>query len=345
MGCCSPSTLPRDIHSDIFSSLPVRSINILTLLSTYIPNEDNGMGEISETQFQSIINEILLTEDIRKKEALTSYWLDFYRNLPSLTRTITIKMCLFFLSDTLDMNKDIELVSSEMLEMFRIKDDSNCIEVSRNETKKILASYVKLLTIDTVELFRGLIDERTFERDLKQRWEIKAVDKFVDMTFFKSQYDKKGMYNGYDKKNKEREALDYYSTPTEEVTNILNILNIDFNDKTILEPCAGGGHMLKAIHDYINDSAGLIATDIKKRTLLDPNLSIETGKEFDFLSDNYPYTEDIDYIIMNPPYAVIEPFVMKSLSIANKGIIMLGRLQFLEGEARYKNIFMDRILS
>ena len=195
MGCCSPSTLPRDIHSDIFSSLPVRSINILTLLSTYIPNEDNGMGEISETQFQSIINEILLTEDIRKKEALTSYWLDFYRNLPSLTRTITIKMCLFFLSDTLDMNKDIELVSSEMLEMFRIKDDSNCIEVSRNETKKILASYVKLLTIDTVELFRGLIDERTFERDLKQRWEIKAVDKFVDMTFFKSQYDKKTNIN------------------------------------------------------------------------------------------------------------------------------------------------------
>lgn len=155
----------------------------------------------------------------------------------------------------------------------------------------------------------------------------------------KSQYDKKGMYNGYDKKNKEREALDYYSTPTEEVTNILNTLNIDFNDKTILEPCAGGGHMLKAIQDYVNDSAGLIATDIKKRTLLDPNLSIETGKEFDFLSDNYPYTEDIDYIIMNPPYAVIEPFVMKSLSIANKGIIMLGRLQFLEGEARYKNIF------
>lgn len=155
----------------------------------------------------------------------------------------------------------------------------------------------------------------------------------------KSQYDKKGMYNGYDKKNKEREALDYYSTPTEEVTNILNILNIDFNDKTILEPCAGGGHMLKAIQDYVSDSAGVIATDIQKRTLLDPNLSIETGKEFDFLSDNYPYIDDIDYIIMNPPYAVIEPFVMKSLSIANKGIIMLGRLQFLEGEARYNNIF------
>ena len=97
-------------------------------------------------------------------------------------------MCLFFLSDTLDMNKDIELVSSEMLEMFRIRDDSNCIEVSRNETKKIVSSYVKLLTIDTVELFRGMIDERTFERDLNQRWEIKAIDKFVEKTFFNSQH-------------------------------------------------------------------------------------------------------------------------------------------------------------
>lgn len=50
-----------------------------------------------------------------------------------------------------------------------------------------------------------------------------------------AKYNKKGMYNGYDKNHKEREALDYYSTPTEEVTNILNTLNINFIGKTILE--------------------------------------------------------------------------------------------------------------
>lgn len=61
------------------------------------------------------------------------------------------------------------------------------------------------------------------------------------------QYSKKGTYSGYDKNNKERDALDYYSTPTNEVANILSVLNIDFNGATILEPCAGGGHMLKAI--------------------------------------------------------------------------------------------------
>lgn len=52
-------------------------------------------------------------------------------------------------------------------------------------------------------------------------------------------YSKKGLYNTYDKNHKERNSLDYYSTPTEEVLNILNILNINFEDKTILEPCCG----------------------------------------------------------------------------------------------------------
>ena len=64
-----------------------------------------------------------------------------------------------------------------------------------------------------------------------------------------SSYSKKGLYNSYDKNNKEREALDYYSTPIEEVTNILEIIKnkTDIATSSILEPCAGGGHMLQGI--------------------------------------------------------------------------------------------------
>lgn len=156
----------------------------------------------------------------------------------------------------------------------------------------------------------------------------------------KEHYNKKGMYNGYDKNHKEREALDYYSTPTEEVTNILNTLNINFIGKTILEPAAGGGPMLQGIKNYLADNinnATIIATDIQDRGCND----IETGAAFDFLSDEYPYKDNIDYIIMNPPYSIIEPFVMRSLGIANKGILMLGRLQFLEGEKRFENILAE----
>lgn len=42
-------------------------------------------------------------------------------------------------------------------------------------------------------------------------------------------YTKSGLYSGYKKNNKEREALDYYATPPREVFNILNILNINFS--------------------------------------------------------------------------------------------------------------------
>lgn len=53
-------------------------------------------------------------------------------------------------------------------------------------------------------------------------------------------YNKKGLYNNYDKKHKERDSLDYYSTPVAEVTNILNQLELDLTNKIILEPCCGG---------------------------------------------------------------------------------------------------------
>ena len=65
------------------------------------------------------------------------------------------------------------------------------------------------------------------------------------------------------------------------------------------------------------------------------------GREYDFIEDSYPYIDNIDYIIMNPPFSLIEPFVMKSLEIAKKGVLMFGRLQFLEGEKRYEHILKD----
>ena len=85
----------------------------------------------------------------------------------------------------------------------------------------------------------------------------------------KEHYNKKGMYVGYDKNHKERDALDYYSTPIDEVTNILNVLGIDFSQETILEPCAGGGHMLQGIANYISKAGckgvNIYASDIQER--------------------------------------------------------------------------------
>ena len=161
------------------------------------------------------------------------------------------------------------------------------------------------------------------------------------------QYSKKGLYSGYDKNNKEREALDYYATPPEEVTNILKVMNLEITAQdSVLDPCCGGGHMMKGIKDYF-PRVTLAGTDIKDRrtdlvTDLEDryNIVAHYGKDYDFLSEDYP-VEECEYIIMNPPYSVITPFVKHALDIANRGVLMLGRLQFLEGEKRYNEVLKD----
>lgn len=159
-------------------------------------------------------------------------------------------------------------------------------------------------------------------------------------------YSKQGLYSGYKKNNKEREALDYYATPPQEVANILEVLKLNLHDSTILEPCAGGGHMLDGIRQYclIQDMIPhtVFASDIKKRAPLEEYsyTKVLYGEQADFLSDNYPFNK-ADYVIMNPPFTTIEPFVIRGLEIAEKGLLMFGRLQFLEGQSRYKNILKD----
>ena len=154
------------------------------------------------------------------------------------------------------------------------------------------------------------------------------------------QYTNKGLYNAYKKNNKERAELDYYATPTAEVVNILNALNYDFSGETILEPCIGGGHMLNGIIQYCEENnqnpAKYIGTEWADRGYSNPKA--ELTYELDFLADDYP-TEEADIIIMNPPYATLEPFLIRALEIAQDKLIVLCRTQVLEGVSRYKNIF------
>lgn len=156
------------------------------------------------------------------------------------------------------------------------------------------------------------------------------------------QYTNKGLYNAYKKNNKEREEKDYYATPTDEVTNILNTLDYDFSNMSILEPCIGGGHMANAITRYLNEKqqnpTALIGSDVQDRGFNDAQWTCYYGDEYDFLSDNYLINE-ADVIIMNPPYSTLEPFLIRALEIAKDKLIVLCRMQVLEGEGRYVKIF------
>lgn len=153
-----------------------------------------------------------------------------------------------------------------------------------------------------------------------------------------------GMYGKYKKANKEREANDYYATKPEEVRNILETAGINLDGYNVLEPCAGEGYMLKGIEDYIAGKGwkvNLYGGDIKYREKNVSKTSFQVGEDMDFLGDNYKIPWDPDWIIMNPPYSIAEPFTIRALEMANKGLVILVRLQFLEGKGRFENIFKD----
>lgn len=155
------------------------------------------------------------------------------------------------------------------------------------------------------------------------------------------QYTKNGLLNGYKKNNKERAELDYYATPTGEVKNILSVLGYDFTGCSILEPCIGGGHMLDGILEYCDSNnqtpKAIIGTEWADRGYTNQRCNIVYG--LDFLADDYPASK-ADVIIMNPPYATLEPFLIRALEIAQHKLIVLCRTQALEGASRYKNIFL-----
>ena len=156
------------------------------------------------------------------------------------------------------------------------------------------------------------------------------------------QYTKNGLLNGYKKNNKERAELDYYATPTVEVENILNTLQPDFSGKSILEPCVGGGHMLDGIINYCDQRGQtpkvIIGTEWTDRGYRNNRCNLTYG--LDFLDDDYPANK-VDVIIMNPPYATLEPFLIRALEIAHRDLIVLCRTQALEGASRYKNVFTN----
>ena len=123
------------------------------------------------------------------------------------------------------------------------------------------------------------------------------------------------------------------------MVNILKTLDIDFSNSSILEPCVGGGHMANGIEEYLEykncNNVKLIGSDIKDRGFKKDNWELTYG--LDFFADDYP-NDTADWVIMNPPYSVIEPFTIRALEIAESGMIMLARLQFLEGEKRFDKL-------
>lgn len=93
------------------------------------------------------------------------------------------------------------------------------------------------------------------------------------------------------------------------------------------EPACGAGHMVHGLRGI------LPAVHASDAYLYDGNAI------HDFVAD--AGGPAVDWIVTNPPFALIEPFVRRAYSHARRGVAMLMRAGVLESEGRYPLLYGD----
>lgn len=128
------------------------------------------------------------------------------------------------------------------------------------------------------------------------------------------------------------DSLDYFPTPPwatralmEVVMPTLGVRKFD----SVWEPACGEGHIAEVLGEYFSS---VLATDIFNYGY--------SGEPFNFINDDTCDLQRRDWIITNPPFKEkAEAFVLRAVDLANVGVAMFLRLQWLETNGRYERIF------
>lgn len=122
----------------------------------------------------------------------------------------------------------------------------------------------------------------------------------------------------------DREENDFYATNPETLKLFLNEFHKDNKlEGDILEPCCGQGHISKTIKDIYPKN------DVYSTDLIDRGYGIGG---INFLT--HDYNKRFGTVITNPPFSLAKEFIEKGLEISDKYVIMLCKVQLLEGVKR-----------
>lgn len=126
---------------------------------------------------------------------------------------------------------------------------------------------------------------------------------------------------------KEREEYDFYATDPIAIDKLLTVEKPSFN---IWECACGEGHLLKRLQELGYNAFG---TDI-----VDRGCGTTPRDFFNFKKEDVGCGVDI---LTNPPYKYAKEFVLHALDLVaeDRKIYMFLKLTFLEGKARYKELF------
>lgn len=100
----------------------------------------------------------------------------------------------------------------------------------------------------------------------------------------------------------------------------------DLSGLTAREPAANRGHMVKPLCEYF---AAVEAADI-----FDYGAGFAQG---DYLFG--PDPSPVDWTITNPPFRLAEQFIARAVATSRKGVAVIVRSAFLEGQGRHATLF------
>lgn len=115
---------------------------------------------------------------------------------------------------------------------------------------------------------------------------------------------------------RERVENDFYATPEGATKALLAVEEIIY---PVWEPACGQGHISNLLNDGVVRSSDLVDRGY--------------GVVLDFLSV-IKCSINAETIITNPPFNLFQEFAEQGLRLANKKLILFGKLQALEGKKR-----------
>jgi hypothetical protein len=127
-----------------------------------------------------------------------------------------------------------------------------------------------------------------------------------------------------------RDALDDFPTPPWATRALCEWLRKrhDLKKLSVREPCANRGYMVAPLAEYFGK---IEASDVH-----------DYGAGFPV--DDYlfgPAPDQVGFTAMNPPFRLAQQFIERALGTSTVGVAEIVRSAFLEGQARYTNLFSE----
>jgi len=134
-------------------------------------------------------------------------------------------------------------------------------------------------------------------------------------------------------------SLDYFPTPPFAARALMQELIIPIvgptDQLTALDPACGELHLVCGLHDYF---LRVPFSDVHDWGEHPPIRDFTFETRASMQADGHRIPE---WIITNPPFNLLEEFVLKALEIATVGVAMFVRINALPGQGRYNNIYRN----